>query len=143
MTPQAAKLSAVAAKPYILGGNATFTVVSLKTGSRYVYRVRQAEDKPFWFVGLLTGPDNDSSYTYLGVISGPAPSFRLTQKSKMNDVAVPVVAFKWLLGKLNDEAELSNTEIWHSGHCGRCGHTLTVPASIASGFGPECIKKAA
>lgn len=31
-------------------------------------------------------------------------------------------------------------EIWHEGKCGRCGRQLTVPESIESGFGPECVK---
>jgi len=30
--------------------------------------------------------------------------------------------------------------VFHEGACGRCGRTLTVPESIASGFGPECIR---
>jgi hypothetical protein len=31
--------------------------------------------------------------------------------------------------------------IWHEGRCGRCGRRLTVPESIESGYGPECIGK--
>jgi hypothetical protein len=31
-------------------------------------------------------------------------------------------------------------EIWHEGSCLRCGRKLTVPESIESGYGPECIK---
>jgi hypothetical protein len=30
-------------------------------------------------------------------------------------------------------------EFWHEGRCGRCGRRLTVPDSIASGYGPECV----
>jgi hypothetical protein len=32
-------------------------------------------------------------------------------------------------------------EFWHEGKCCRCGRKLTVPASIASGIGPECATK--
>jgi hypothetical protein len=31
-------------------------------------------------------------------------------------------------------------EIWHEGKCGKCGRQLTVPSSIETGIGPECIK---
>jgi hypothetical protein len=30
--------------------------------------------------------------------------------------------------------------VWHEGSCARCGKKLTVPESIESGFGPECVK---
>lgn len=29
-------------------------------------------------------------------------------------------------------------QFWHEGRCARCGRRLTVPDSIATGFGPEC-----
>ena len=124
---------------FILAGNATFTLRSLKTGSRYTYKVRQADDKPLWFVNLLTGPDNNSDYTYLGLVSDN--TFRLTKKSQMTDDSVPVVAFRWFLGKLVQQTIPEQVELWHAGRCGRCGRTLTVPESVESGFGPECVTK--
>jgi hypothetical protein len=59
-------------KGYVLAGNSTFTVTSKRTGTRFTYRVRQADEsrdgaRP-WFVSVLNGPDNEKNYAYIGVI---------------------------------------------------------------------------
>lgn len=128
--------TAEAARAFILAGNARVTLVSVKTGTRYTYRVRQADEKPLWFVSLLAGSDNESDYVYLGIIRDGA--FSLTKKSHMVPTSQPVVAFSWTFSKLS-QGMPEQVEIWHEGRCGRCGRTLTVPESIESGFGPECI----
>jgi hypothetical protein len=57
---------------FVLAGNARFTVVSKRTGTRFTYRVRKADEGERrsvpWFVSVLTGPENDADFTYLGVI---------------------------------------------------------------------------
>ena len=55
-------------------------------------------------------------------------------------VNISFQAFAWFLASLSRPGtELpEQLEFWHAGRCGRCGRRLTVPASIASGFGPEC-----
>lgn len=58
---------------YLLAGNATITVTSERTGQRYTYKVRQAEGREGeasapYFVSLLTGPDNDADYRWMGMI---------------------------------------------------------------------------
>lgn len=139
-----AKLNHADAAAFILAGKAVFTVVSTATGARYTFRVKAAEVKPgqksasFWFVNLLTGPDNTSSYTYLGVI-GSDKKFKLTAKSKMAEDSAPVKAFRFVLAGLLTNT-LHGVEFWHAGHCGRCGKQLTVPSSVACGFGPECVQ---
>ena len=80
-------------KSFILAGNAVFTLRSVKTGTRYTYVVSKDDEKPLWFVGCLTGPDNTSDYTYLGGIRGGR--FSLTAKSKMKIDSLPVKAFNW------------------------------------------------
>ena len=32
-------------------------------------------------------------------------------------------------------------ELWHEGRCGKCGRVLTVPTSISTGFGPDCLRR--
>ena len=120
---------------FILGGNARFTLRSVATGVRYTYRVRSSKDGRVYFVRLLT---NDGHYTYLGMLKNGR--FTLTEKSKTKD-SPPIRAFTWTYDHLLRDQLLPSLEIWHDGHCGRCGRSLTVPASIASGFGPECITK--
>lgn len=64
------------AMDFILAGNATITITSVKTGERFTYKVKRATDdgvKPWdcdkpYFVSVLTGPDNWDNYRYLGCI---------------------------------------------------------------------------
>lgn len=135
MTPAPARLEAAQTMQFALAGNAVFTIVSLKTQARYTYRVRRAKDgKDIWFVSLLTGQNNESDYTYLGVIRNGA--FSLTAKSGMKADSLPVAAFAWFFRIAGQSAAV---EMWHAGRCGRCGHLLTTPESIAAGFGPVCM----
>jgi hypothetical protein len=124
------------AMEFLQGGNATITAVSKKTGTRFTYKVTEWENGGGFFVGLLSGPDNENSYQYIGIIA--ADGFKRTKKTRIANNAPSFVAFKWLFWQLSKGQLLDTLEIWHEGRCGRCGRTLTVPSSIASGFGPEC-----
>lgn len=143
--------TAEAALAFITAGNAYFTIRSQKTGQRYTYRVSRAKPNagycqwckaepcrcvPPYFVSLLSGPENTSDYTYLGMIRDHV--FRLTRASKMNETSGPVRAFRWVYERLVRRELPPQTEIWHEGRCGRCGRMLTVPESVAAGIGPEC-----
>jgi hypothetical protein len=129
---------------YILAGRATFTLRSVVSSTRYTYKVSKCKNSkefsPFYFVSLMTGPDNEGDFTYLGTLSGS--HFSLTHKSRLPITATPVAAFKFFWLWLHNKPELTeNIEFWHSGRCGRCGKKLTVPESIALGLGPECAGK--
>jgi Family of unknown function (DUF6011) len=125
---------------FLLAGNAHFTLRSLKTGARYTYKVRRADvqpgESPLYFVALRDGSD----YIYIGVIRvNGTPAFAVTRKSRMAADSLPVRGFRFAFDHLVRAMMPPNLEIWHEGRCGRCGRTLTVPESIESGFGPECI----
>jgi hypothetical protein len=137
---------------FILGGNSTVTVVSGKTGARYTFKVRMAENKELYFVSLLTGADNEGDFSYMGIMSkqqvgsrndgSTMMTFRTTAKSKLTEESTPVKAFRYVTNALLYQQQMpANVEVWHEGKCGRCGRKLTVPTSISSGFGPECIQK--
>lgn len=134
-----------AARLFIRGGNARLTVRSQNTGHRYTYRVRAMEedkDQPparrRFFVSLLKGRDNNADYSYIGMIRGDR--FFTTKATKHMTEAAFVrgfrFAYEWLARR---HAMPPNAELWHESRCGRCNRPLTVPESIASGFGPECI----
>ena len=95
------------------------------------------DDKP-WFVQLLTGSDNESDYTFFGTIFADG-SFRLSRKSPIGPDAPSVKGFDWIWRHLQAGNLPETVEVHHEGRCGRCGRALTVPESIESGFGPECI----
>jgi hypothetical protein len=122
---------------FATAGKAIFTIQSGKTGARYTYRINKAEDKDVWFVSTLTGPCNTSDYTYIGMI-GTSGQFYRTKGSKVTEDAPSFKAFDWFWKRVENLPEV--VSVYHEGRCGRCGRTLTVPESIESGFGPECIQ---
>jgi len=131
------------AKAFALAGNATLTLVSVKTGTRFTYKVRLSDDGQAHFVNLLNGPDNENDYRYLGRIARDI-FWQGRKTPRAGDVlasAPSSQAFAWAWKAIVQDRLPDTLEIWHEGACGRCGRKLTVPASIASGFGPECAGK--
>jgi hypothetical protein len=135
-----------AAVAFLKAGKATATFESIKTGARFTFKVSapkdpdaQAQADELRFVSVLTGPDNTSNYSYIGFIRRGV--FFYGRKSKIGETAASVVAYKWAWSWLAKGTLPNGLAIWHEGRCGRCGRTLTVPESVASGFGPECIGK--
>jgi len=133
-----------APRAFILAGKAIFTLQGIN--ARYTFKVQRKEASgqypDTWFVSLLTGPENTSDYTYLGILDSQAGNVRLTRKSSYKDDSAPVVAIRWALRRIWADKPLpAPASILHAGRCGRCGRLLTVPTSIESGFGPECIGK--
>jgi hypothetical protein len=132
-----------AARAFMLGGNATITLVSLKTGARFTYKIKAGinPDDEIFFVSLLGGPDNEADFRYLGRISrGTFWAGRKTPRpGDVGPDAPSTKAFSYVWEHLAAD-RMPGVEIWHEGRCGRCNRKLTVPASIKSGFGPECVK---
>ena len=134
--------TAAAARAFMLGGNATVTLVSAKTGTRFTYKFRKAEDSPTFFISLLNGPDNTADYKYLGRIADRLWIGRKVPKpGDISPDAPSAKALAWTWERLNRDELPDVLEIWHEGRCGRCNRKLTVPSSIASGLGPECAGK--
>lgn len=149
--PQGGKLNPEDALKFIFAGKAILTVINTENGHRYTYQVK-VDDKdsngrpPLFFIKLLTGPDNISDYTYLGIVTGTSvkagsPIFKLTKASTMKLDSKPIIAFRYLLWCIGRTKFPEALEVWHEGKCGRCGRKLTVPSSLLSGLGPECQKK--
>lgn len=122
---------------FMLAGNATFTIQGKE--HRFTYKVRKPDDANMHFVSLMTGPDNENSFSYLGFIRDRF--FVHGKKSKISKDAISVVAFTWFWSHLKENKDFSPMEFWHEGRCGRCGRKLTVPESIENGIGPECARR--
>ena len=132
--------TAATAKAFMLAGNATVTLVSLRTGTRFTYKLRASDDGQCHFVSLLSGPDNESDYKYLGRIARDI-FFAGRKSPRAGDIganAPSSLGFAFTWQALVQDVLPASLEIWHEGKCGRCNRKLTVPSSIASGFGPEC-----
>lgn len=148
-----------AIEAYITGGNAYATIRSKKSGTRYTYRFQAApnpnltrDTRPI-FVSVLNGDDNESDYRFFGTIFISAETkqileYKHSRKTRITEEAPCVKAIRWVLGNIrrggtaleNPSNFLHQVEVWHEGRCGRCGRKLTVPESVSSGFGPECIQ---
>jgi len=126
---------------FLCGGNATFTVAN-KEGVHYTYKIRKPDESAPYFVKMLTGPNNENDYSYLGIFNpnGEAGKvLKLTAKSRLHDNSTPVRVFRWAAVLLRNKGALpAGYTIQHEGKCCRCGRTLTVPESIEEGIGPEC-----
>jgi hypothetical protein len=134
---------------FIYAGNARFTLLSLKTGQRYTYKVQVKKadlvlhpEDPVYFVNLLRGPDNTADYAYMGVTRRNG-QFNRTSASKVSDLAQSYKSWVWFLERMRSErADVLGAlvEFWHEGRCCCCGRVLTVPSSVLSGYGEVCRK---
>lgn len=129
-------------KNFIVGGNATLTLESEKTGRWFTYRIKKLkndEEKSTFFVSVLTASDNEASYTYMGVIFNKGKmTFKLTKNSKIGETALSYKAFEIFFNLLQANKVHADMNVYHQGICGRCGRKLTVPESLVNGLGPEC-----
>jgi len=129
------KLNNTEALKFMFAGNSTATFVNTKTDNRFTFKLKQKKDSNLFFVSVLTSPD---VYTYIGtVING---QFKHGKKSKITKDAQSLRVFEYVFKNLLSASLPDFIEVWHEGRCGKCGRTLTVPSSIATGLGPECIK---
>lgn len=149
------------------GRKIRFTLHNTRTDKHLTYQVETARgpvaagEGRRRFVSVLTGPDNEGSYAYLGTIFDRVEGkswkaykghrerltrwhYYLGKKSSIGAEAVSARAWLWLwcsliVGKVFPEG----VQFWHEGRCGRCGRTLTDPESISRGLGPICAGKGA
>ena len=129
---------------FIRAGRAVFTV-SNGNGVHYTYKVTYKKPsgkfRETWFVSLLTGPNKEEDFSYMGML-GDDLQVRLTRNSRFTEDIVPFRVINWFLKLVRDGKPLpEGYSAHHEGRCGRCGRTLTVPETIESGIGPECAKK--
>lgn len=144
-----AKLSGLTEiRRFVEGGNATLTIVSKKTEKRFTIKVaapghqrkKPAAERDILFISYLNGSDNEADYEYLGQIYPSRQySYHHGRKARASREAPIAKAVSWFMGQVfGNGAQLEQVEVFHEGRCARCGRKLTVPSSIASGFGPEC-----
>jgi hypothetical protein len=142
-------------KQFVLAGDALFTI-EMPAGSNpddrgrthYTWLVQHVEaNERFgesYFAKLLTGPENTRDYTYVGRLDPFTGQVKTTQKSQQWEGTYPLRLLNRILARVwagdHGAYEQHGFKTRHEGKCGRCGRTLTVPESIESGFGPECIK---
>jgi hypothetical protein len=129
-------------KNFIVGGNATLTLESEKTGRWFTYRIKKLkndEENSTFFVSVLTASDNEASYTYMGMISNKGKmTFKLTKNSKIGETAMSYKAFEIFFNLLQVNKVHDDMNVYHSGVCCVCGRKITVASSLKNGIGPFC-----
>ena len=144
-------------RSFITAGKAIFTVevpadfADSYGKPHYTYRVKLKPAKDnypdMYFVGALTGPDNNRDYSYLGILDPNTGKVRTTGKSKFQADSFTVRLLNRVLARVwaNDCGSIEDAgfNLHHEGKCGRCGRRLTVPESIETGLGPECAGRVA
>ena len=153
VTPEAKqKADEMPSREFYLGGRATFTLevpeaFATAKGCKphYTYAITKATIGELYFVSLMSGPDNNSSYTYLGVLSPGSGEIRLTKKSKYTDETWPVKLVRRVVHRIwqgkPEQITAAGFYVHHEGRCGVCGRKLTTPESIKTGIGPICAGK--
>ena len=139
---------------FMTAGNAYFTLKNETNQERVTYRVVDAhraikgdnspEAGKLFFVSFLIGQNNMSGYAFIGSISKDHAghfNFKHSVKAKAKIDSKQVKGIDWLLKTVQKGALPTQMQFYHEGRCARCGRLLTVPESIQSGYGPECIQK--
>lgn len=144
----------------LTAGRAVLTIRSKRTQARFTFRFRRPDAepgrrRPIWVSRLghpphlptTDGPQAEyvKLWSFLGTIwpeEGRVWHFNPSAKSPVPVDDQSMVAAAWIARMLPFAVDhlMEEATWWHEGRCGRCGRRLTVPESIESGFGPECVK---
>jgi hypothetical protein len=107
-------------RQFMFGGNATMTIKSMKSGTRFTYKVERPDDHDkksmFRFVSVLTGSNNEGDYTYLGHFGRNGYVHGI--KSPISQDAPSAVAMRYLARCLEENRLSKLLEVWHEGRCG-------------------------
>jgi len=140
---------------FFSAGKAIFTVYN-SSGKHYTFKINHKkadptkdewQDKMPFYIYILTGQDNENSYTYMGVYNSKKNTVYTTPASKYNKDSDPIKVVNWGM-RMVKEGDWNNPNVRgygvkSKGRCARCGRPLTTPESIKIGIGPDCLKNMA
>ncbi len=136
--PKAAEAPESASAPRRETPIGTFTVVGIDA-EHITIRLQRPTDKVKLAEGVvyakyLAGADNDVDFAYFATV--------VKGQIRARGFERQVAALKVVLGADNGSlGKMGLAYALASSNCWRCGRTLTVPASIHSGMGPDCAAK--
>lgn len=120
----------------------TYTLV-YKDGTHFTFAIETAKKGNLTgkrIVSILTGPDNEADFTGIAFLSDSG-HVNLWKRSLSDAKTVTRAGHLNTLFTMPDRLESAGLAYaMRSSRCRRCRRTLTVPASVHAGYGPECIK---
>lgn len=123
--------------------NGHYTIKSGQTGDHRTFRIRtQPEDADFApgkrIVGLLTGPDNEVSYTGFAFIDDDG--IFVWSKKRGEGLWATYAEMLWSLALDGEKSPWTKKgySLMVEGRCIKCNRLLTEPSSLETGVGPVC-----
>lgn len=128
---------------FLTAGKAIFTATNTKRNTRLTFKIEKPETfRGEFFAQVMKGRDNETDYSYVGMVKEGTFTLRETKGSKYRKGSAEFDGLKLVLDIVAGRRPATPLlDIQHAGKCGRCMRTLTVPESIESGIGPECAEK--
>lgn len=118
--------------------NGVFTATNPATGQHRTFRLKTQKPSARFapnerILSLLTGPDNTSNYTSIGILkpNGRVVVWRKYHGTQFENLARMVERYTYWRDRRGFTFDWSAT-------CRRCNRQLTTPESVASGIGPIC-----
>lgn len=138
------ELAPITRRQFVIAGKATFTLASKKSGKHLTFKVSAGKNRETGktdfdgprFVSVMTGSDNESSFTFIGTIFRDG-AFRPGQRSSIPASDSRVAGFSWLWKNI-DALPTEQADFLPACNCCRCGRKLTNPTSVELAIGPEC-----
>jgi len=126
---------------FFIGGRTTFTLTS-SSGEHKTYKILKPKNKDFYRVGLLTGSNNQTDYTWFGTMNVKTGEVTLFQDSQYDDKTEAVQLFAMIADYVFKGREFPlGISLQTPSRCCRCGRELTAPKEQNPYFpwmGPEC-----
>lgn len=124
---------------FMFGGKASFSIVNMKSGTTYKYRVSCPKDsKDMFFVRVANKSD---SYKYAGFIKFDETGHRFKyvkgNKGTLDRTDDPIKGIIYAISKGNKPLPRPMIMV-HHGKCACCGRSLDDAESVRRGFGPVC-----
>ncbi len=124
--------------------NAIVTIHNPATGNHRTFKVSTSKLDGTRFLSLLTGSDNNSSYTSFAIVgTGQYDRVAFTFKKYRARPGDKKTNWEVFTDMINRPAFYQNEkglDYMISSRCRRCNRTLTHPESLAIGLGPDCAK---
>lgn len=126
-------------------GRAVLTFQNVESGKHMTAKIKQARDKqdrkkllPYFHITIKLLGDREN-WIYAGWVNTESGNWSLAKRIEPGSQTAQVVAF--LKRIVTDPLKFAGkVNLFHEGHCCKCGLPLTHPESILTAIGPKCLK---